>query len=270
MTHPARVTRLADETYWRHLEQESAALRDAVAASAEGTVVPTCPDWTVDDLAWHLGGEAFDFWIHVITHRPNPPADYEDPVRPEGRPELLAYLDERTASLTEALRAADGSQPAWSWTSDQTVGFTTRRQALEALVHRVDAELATGTLGPIDAALAVDGVVEVLDIFFGAQPDWARFTPGGVVAVQIDDADLTIRCEVGRLIGTHPRTGETVDEAHLRVRSDDGPVDAFLAGQAEDLLLLAWNRRAGSSVRADGDPEVLERFRAVLAQPIEA
>lgn len=269
MTHPARGTRLTDTAYLTHLQQESAALREAVAVTVPGTMVPTCPKWTVDDLAWHLGGEAFDFWIHVIAHRPEPPVDYEDPVRPAERSALLAYLDERTATLIETLRAAEGSDPAWSWTNDQTVGFTTRRQTLEALVHRVDAELASGRLGPIDADLAADGVVEVLDIFFGAQPPWATFTPGGVVAVEIDDANLTVRCEVGRLTGVHPRSGEEVDEAHLRVLPDEGPYEAALAGRAEDLLLYAWGRRDDAALREGGDPAVLRRFRAVLAQPIE-
>ena len=52
----------------------------------------------------------------------------------------------------------------WSWANDQTAGFSYRRQAHEALIHRLDAELAGGERTAIDARLAADGVGEVLGV----------------------------------------------------------------------------------------------------------
>ena len=41
-------------------------------------------------------------------------------------------------------RRADPAEPAWTWSAEQTVGFTLRRQAHEALIHRLDAEQTAG------------------------------------------------------------------------------------------------------------------------------
>ena len=56
-------------------------------------------------------------------------------------------------------------------------GFTFRRQAHEALIHRLDAEQTAGDVTPLDTALAADGVEEVLDVMYGASPDWGSFSP---------------------------------------------------------------------------------------------
>lgn len=57
--------------------------------------------------------------------------------------------------------------PAGSWhTSDQEVGFWIRRMAQETVIHRIDAELATGQpVAPVPAGLAVDGIDETLKVF---------------------------------------------------------------------------------------------------------
>ena len=45
------------------------------------TPVPTCPDWSVADLVWHLT-EVQHFWTHIVTNRPDGPDSDEEPVRP--------------------------------------------------------------------------------------------------------------------------------------------------------------------------------------------
>jgi hypothetical protein len=55
---------------------------------------------------------------------------------------------------------------------DQTVGFWARRMALETVVHRVDAEQARGAVAPVDAALATDGIDEILVIMLAG--DWSE------------------------------------------------------------------------------------------------
>ena len=62
-------------------------------------------------------------------------------------------------ALVAELERADPAEPAWSWSAEQTVGFTFRRQAHEALIHRLDAEQTAGDVTPLDAALASDGVL---------------------------------------------------------------------------------------------------------------
>ena len=74
------------------------------------------------------------------------------------------------------------------------VDFVRRRQAHEALIHRLDAELVAGDPTPVDRDLASDGVDEVLTIVHGELPSWATFTPDGTVGtVETSDTDRTWR-----------------------------------------------------------------------------
>ena len=86
------------------------------------------------------------------------------PMRRRGRASgvALAAFDEASQALVAALREADPDDAAWTWSKDQTVGFILRRQAHEALIHRLDAELtATGHFSELEPALAADGVEKV-------------------------------------------------------------------------------------------------------------
>ncbi|MGM3262735.1 maleylpyruvate isomerase N-terminal domain-containing protein, partial [Klebsiella pneumoniae] len=86
-----------------------------------------------------------------------------------------AAAEQASADLVAELRAADPAEPAWSWSADRTVGFTVRRQAHEALVHRLDAEQAAGAVTALDPALAADGVHEALAVMFGAEPPFGSW-----------------------------------------------------------------------------------------------
>ncbi|MFI9597024.1 maleylpyruvate isomerase N-terminal domain-containing protein [Nonomuraea sp. NPDC052265] len=56
------------------------------------------------------------------------------------------------SSISARFAAASPDDPAWTWSREQTVGFWRRMQAIEAAVHRWDAENAIGPAAPIDAA----------------------------------------------------------------------------------------------------------------------
>ncbi len=64
------------------IEDRSAALRSAAAATVPGARVPGCPDWTVPDLVAHLGGVQ-RFWATAVAAGPahRPPADEAVPDR---------------------------------------------------------------------------------------------------------------------------------------------------------------------------------------------
>ena len=121
--------------------------------------MPSCPDWSAADLLWHLA-TVQRWWAEVLTARPAQPEEVEPP-RPEAYDDLLARYDEWSRDLAAVLETADPADEAWNWSDDHTVGFILRRQAHEALIHRVDAELAAGTASEVDPVLAADGVHEV-------------------------------------------------------------------------------------------------------------
>src|SRR6516225_4382858 len=112
----------ADLDYVGHVTRESARFAEVLRDVPPDVGVPSCPGWNADDLLWHLG-EVQWFWGTVVREQVTGP-----------------------------------QAEAWTWSDDHTVGFIRRRQAHEALIHRVDAELTAGTRTPLDPALAADGV----------------------------------------------------------------------------------------------------------------
>ena len=137
-----------------------------------------------------------------------------------------------------------------------------RRQAHEALVHRVDAELTAGVdLTVPDAALAADGVDELLRVMWGLPDgDWATWTPSDrLVRVETTDTGHGWTLRLGRWSGTGPQSGREFDEATaLVVDGDDaGSPAAVLRGRAADLDLHLWNRLPADPVERTGDPDAL-------------
>lgn len=172
------MSRLEDATYLSHIRRESARFREVLADCDPDARVPSAPEWTAADLLAHLCKVQL-WWTEVIVHRPAEPVD-EEPERPATYAEQLALYDTAYAALVDALAAADPADEAWTWSSDpadHTVAFILRRQAHEALIHRLDAELAAGAVTPLDPALALDGVAECLDVMYGGLPPWGRFDP---------------------------------------------------------------------------------------------
>ncbi len=249
------------------IARHAAALAD-LTASADLTIgVPSCPGWRLADLVHHVG-EVHDFWAHVISTRPAPPADYDEPERPADD-ELVAWLRGRTAALLDALDGADPADAAWSWADEQTVAFTLRRQTHEVIVHRGDAALAVGATFEVDDDLASDGIDELVDVFLTAPESWAQFVPGGVT-VDLVAGDGRWALELGRAIGTPPRHDEPIDVPALRRRAmpASAAVHADVSGSLEALLWFGWGRAGVDSVEVTGDPAAVDGFLAVIADAL--
>lgn len=259
---------LTSSDFVGHLVAESHRFRDVVAAAPARVPVPACPDWDVDDLLWHLA-EVQWFWGSVISVRPADPPDAV-PDRPTGRRATLDFFDGASSGLADALSEADPTEEAWSWSDDRTVGFTQRRQAHEALIHRLDAEQAAGVVTPLPVDLAADGVAELMEVMHGGEPpDWGSFTPSGLhTAIEMTDAARRIRVATGRFEGVHPPSERLLEFAHVLV-VDDGPADAVVRGTAADLDAWLWRRRDDSDISIDGDPAAYAEFRSAVDQPID-
>lgn len=264
------MDRLDAAAYVDHLRHESARFRAVLAARGPEVVIPSCPGWDTSDLLFHLA-RVQDFWATIVRTRPAPAdRDAPDPARPSSYDGLLAYFDEAHAALVTELQDADPADEAWTWSAEQTVGFTLRRQAHEALIHRLDAELAAGTVTPLDPALAADGVREVLDVMFGAAPPWGEFHPlPHHLRVDCTDTGDATWMRLGTFTGTDPSTGQDVDEEDLRVVADPGTEpDAVVAGRAGVLDAWLWRRGDDASIRVRGDRAVYDRFRRVVDHPL--
>lgn len=265
------MTRLAHDRYLALLESESRRFREVLADCDPATRVPSCPDWTAADLVWHLGGEVQDLWAWVVDHRPAHPREgHQEPQRPSAYGDLLALFDERSAALLSALHEADPTDEAWTWSQEQTVGFTVRRQALEALVHRVDAEQTAGTSSPLDPDLATDGVEEVLAVMYGGTPAWGAFHPlPHHLRVDVTDTGASVWVQIGRFSGTDPDSGTHYDEDDIAVVADPGvEPDAVITAPSDILLLRLWRRGDGAEVQLSGDLRIVDKFRQITHQPI--
>jgi uncharacterized protein (TIGR03083 family) len=148
--------------YEAHVAAVEGAVAELVAAFASGPLdarVPSCPDWSLGDLADHVGGFAIA-WTHVLcegTGNPKPSFDTRDP-----GVDAAMWFGPIGDGLVRELRAATPDLHVWTWVRDQqNAAFVARRSAHELAVHRFDAQLARGTPAPLDGELAADGIEEI-------------------------------------------------------------------------------------------------------------
>jgi uncharacterized protein (TIGR03083 family) len=259
--------------YLAHLARESARFAEILRDVPPAARVPSCPDWNADDLLWHLG-EVQWFWGTIVRDQmTGEQAEEHKPARPADRAALLAFYQRASSDLGAALAETADDAPRWTWSDDQTAGFIRRRQAHEALIHRVDAELTCGSRGPMDPRLSADGVDEVLRIMFGGDvPQWGTFTPGSAKTLRVhalgtgDSWFVTL----GQFSGTDPGDQASYDQPGIHV-SDSDPgegIGASVSGSAADLDCWLWQRPPLARIDRSGDEDLLSRFQSLIAEGI--
>jgi uncharacterized protein (TIGR03083 family) len=213
----------------------------SVSEAALESKVPTCPDWTVNNLVDHVA----HVYLHKVEcmRRNAPPDPWPTPGLDEGpRLELLhrAY-DELLAEF--AARPADSATFTW-FDPDQSVGFWMRRMAQETVIHRIDAELGAGVPSqPVPDDLALDGIDEVLERFLAwPSTKWAdafaeALEPkqAGSVAVAAGDRRWVVSWSPAGLIAL-----------------GGGDAEAEISGTPEQVLRWVWRRSEGP-VSVSGD-----------------
>ncbi|MET9354652.1 maleylpyruvate isomerase family mycothiol-dependent enzyme [Streptomyces sp. NPDC006617] len=236
-----------------------------VVESAPDAPVPTCPGWTVADLTRHVG----EVYLHKaaamrdgVEPEPWPPEEFADE-------EPTALLDRGYTALRAEFAARAPEDLAGTWYGpDQSVGFWIRRMAQETVVHRIDAELATGApVTPVPDDLAVDGVDELLKVFAAyAVAEWGEYfteildgSPGHTFLVRAgDDAAWRVRTGPGEF---------TVTDG-----AGDGTADVTLSGPPESVLRSLWNRAGAdgdTGLAVDGDPRAVAELRRCIVVATE-
>ncbi|RYP86035.1 maleylpyruvate isomerase family mycothiol-dependent enzyme [Nocardioides guangzhouensis] len=260
---------LPHPAYLDHIRTESRRFREVLAGCDPAARVPSCPGWDAADLLFHLAGVQ-RFWSTIVRQRPEGPEALAEPERPATYDGLLGFFDESSAALVDALEQADPVEQAWTWAPEQTVGFIVRRQAHEALIHRLDAELTAGQVTPLDGTLAADGVAEVLGVMYGGGPAWGTFTPrDGLVRFDVGGLATPVFVRLGWFTGTDPDNGKTYDEPDIGVVPNDGTEPhVVVAGASGVLDAWLWRRGSDEGIAVSGDDAVWSRFRQIVAQPI--
>lgn len=203
-----------------HVRAGIAAVRAALAEGDPDAAVPACPGWSLRDLGLHVGN--VHRWVRgaIVEGHPNTP----EVAGPGDRAGLLAWYDESSTELLDLLAGADPDAPCWSFgPKPRIVRFWFRRQAHEHAVHARDAHQALGAVAPIDPALALDGIDEVVTMFFPRQVRLGRISPL--------HSSLAVRADGG---ARWVVAGDGTEGLSL--------ADAEVTGPAEALYLLLWRR----------------------------
>lgn len=237
--------------YDQHIDAVEQSLAGAVAAIAAGPPdarVPTCPDFSLDQLAEHLGTFS-GFWTHVLcegTGRDKPPVTTKG-VEPSDRAEWLADIG---AHLVVELLATPPDTTVWTWhPPDQTAAFVARRTCHELAVHRVDVQLARGSAEPVGAAVAADGIEEIFVLLHRGGPDGAPGTHGAGQTMHLHGTDF----EPAEWLLTLAPDGVQVERVHAKG-------DLALRGSVSDLEMLLYQRPPVGEVTRFGDESVLDVF----------
>lgn len=269
------------------IREEAERLAAVLLATDPEQQVPTCPDWDATDLLWHAA-EVHEFWAAILAQR----ALTEEQVEAisgatAAQPDDPEALAERRAAATDALLAQletrRDDEAAWFWLStQQNVGVIRRMQTHEAIIHRVDAELAAGRpVTPISTEVAHAGLDHVLRVMWPAGiewiPQWARITPTAVIEIEAGGSG-TEQLLISRWSGTRPRDGARFDVPVGRLLENAGEGDslprATVSGSPFALDLWAWGRGlalehlAGGSEKVEivGDPEAVQQLGALIAE----
>ena len=253
---------LAPERYHEVITVSTATLAGLVDGADLASPVPSCPEWTLRQLATHVGrGQRWAAQIvntrsaYAIAFREVPGGRIpDDPAEHAGW--LRAGADRLVTALGEA-----GEVPVWAFGEQQPAGFWARRMTHETTVHAVDAQLtaAPGNGRPAIAAdVAADGIDEWLTVLAGpadGEPDLraAGLAVGESLHVHASDVPEG----TGEWVVRHDPAGITVRHAHEKAT-------LALRGGASDLLLVLLRRLPpdGQAVQVHGDPDLLHRWLA--------
>ncbi|MEU5288436.1 maleylpyruvate isomerase family mycothiol-dependent enzyme [Streptomyces sp. NPDC020755] len=247
---------LSHDRYCDEVLAQTDALRAVLTGADLTATVPTCPDWTLRELAVHVGGA--HRWVGEIVRTRAAEDIPEDKVPGMEGPDgddpaaLDAWLAEGAAAAVAALREAGPDTEVWTWAWERRTAFWARRMTHETVVHRADAALAARAPYTVDADVAADTIEEWLRIVSfsqeGGDPEAAELVGGGrslhLHATDVPGAEWLIEFGDDRFTWRHAHDRATV----------------ALRGPLTDLMLV-FNRRlepTNPRVEVLGDTALLD------------
>ena len=249
----------------QHIDQlrlASGRIIESAARAGLDAPVPTCPDWTLDDVLRHVGGvqrwaldvvaqqrtgrgrEMFGLMDQALEATLSVPAD-----------ELISWFTTGEQELAATLQSAPDDLACWTFLPDGNArDFWTRRQSLEASMHSVDAQLAAGppeSVAPFPPWLAADGLDELLTGFVVRPGAALRLEQEKTLAVVAVDAPSFWLVTIG------PEAITTTRAPHS---SELEAADATLSGTAHDLYCELWNRPPLGQLIVTGDASLVDAW----------
>lgn len=222
----------------------------ALPRSADAEV-PGCPGFTLSETLRHVGSvyRVVRSWVR----------DGQQPGQWQRSPDdgdLVGFVRRGLGDLLAELSRHDPADPTdtW-WPEDRTHGFWRRRMAHETTVHRVDVQAAAGgPVDPIDQDVALDGIDELLFLWFAHRLGELRMSSPqqGAVALDAGEQRWMAIFERGRSIARR------VDEAEAR------SADAVISGNPTEVYLWSWGRLPDQSIRISGDHDAAAQLWTLL------
>ena len=245
----------------RLVDERSSAFRTAVESAPDlGAQVPTCPEWTLLDLAHHIG-TGRRAWAATVAAGPGAtgkaaPADPTPPPRDRGA--LVEWLAESTRLLVDALAEAGPDRGCWTWWGDSqspsTCGAVVRHQLQEVSVHTYDAELTVHGTASLPTEVALDGVEEFLATCNATTSPWPH-----------DPATLDYVVTEGRAWRLY-LDGDGARAVRLGMPAGHGgpeeAADVSAHATASDVVLFMYGRRSVEQMPIDGNVEVFDQLIA--------
>jgi uncharacterized protein (TIGR03083 family) len=237
-----------------HLEvirHEGGRFAALVEAGDLDATVPTCPEWTLRDLAQHLGRTHHWAAANVEQARDRPLTEAEQEDAWGSMPadaDLVGWYEAAVTRLVRAIGAASPDLQCWTFLpgASSARAFWARRQAHELTIHRVDAEGVRGEPTPVASPFALDGIDELLFGFFGRRRSRLRSQTPRTLSIRADGESWLVH------IGAEGASTERSTEVG----------ECSVEGRACDIYVALWNRLPLRDVYRDGDPGVLDLWTA--------
>lgn len=241
---------------------ENTALAELLREADLATPVPTCPEWTLDQLMRHVGRG--DRWSAQIVAEQA--GEFIDPrTVPGGKPPAdqdaqMAWLRQGVRELLDAVARSGPETPVWTFLGMRPSAWWIRRRMHETAVHRADAALALGVDFQIEPAVAADGITEYLErvmIRADAEGPAGGDRPlGEGQSLHLHATDAP-RGGAGEWTILGRPDGIAVDHEHARAT-------VALRGRAQDLLLAIVRRGTAADLGLEifGDQAVWDTWLA--------